>query len=333
MISIGKFLKSATETEQALMRVVQLLLQGIALHAVEGPPEDFANFRNSIQNIANALQHDFEMADLLVHAGSALRSLEDYNKRAARYLRSPGADLQAMVKMLADAVAAMSSASEENIRRLREIEVQVVSATQAEDVRLIRVKLSECLAEIRKESERQRTETARATEQFTQDIQRFRAEMAAQPLDDKDAVTGLPGRTLAEEALSRACQSETPVYVAVMVLDRLQTFNTRFGCTVGDEVLRYFAGFLRRQLRPADQIFRWTGPIMIGLLARPQRLEIVREEVARLMDYKYEHTVRTAARTILLPVSARWTVFPAMASPRLLGQKIETFATGHPVRD
>jgi len=333
VISIGKFLKSASETEQALMRVIQLLLQGIALHAVESAPNDLANFRNSIQIIAEALQHDCETPALLVHAGSALRSLADYNKRAARYLRSPGVDLQAMVKMLTDAVAAIGSASEENVRRLREIEAQVVSATEVEDVRLIRARLSECLAEIRKESERQRTETARTTEQLTHSLQRVGAAAAQAAPDDKDAITGLPGRSVAEEALSRACQSESPVYIAVMVLDRLQTFNTRFGYAVGDEVLRYFAGFLRRQLLPADQIFRWTGPAMIALLARPQRLEIVREEIGRLMEYKYEHTVRTVARTILLPISARWTVFPAMASPRLLSQKIEGFATSQTARD
>ena len=43
------------------------------------------------------------------------------------------------------------------------------------------------------------------------------------------------------------------------------------------------------------------------------------------MEVKYEHTVRTASRTILLPISVRWAVFPLMASPRLLSQKIENF--------
>ena len=64
---------------------------------------------------------------------------------------------------------------------------------------------------------------------------------------------------------------------------------------------------------------------MLALLSRPVRLEIVREEIARLMEYKYEHTVKTSSRTILLPISARWAVFPMMAAPRLLVQKIDTF--------
>ena len=60
-------------------------------------------------------------------------------------------------------------------------------------------------------------------------------------------------------------------------------------------------------------------------LPRPNRLEIVRDEMARLMELRYEHTVQTPSRTILLPITPRWTVFPSMAAPRLLIHKIDAF--------
>ena len=50
-----------------------------------------------------------------------------------------------------------------------------------------------------------------------------------------------------------------------------------------------------------------------------------RDEVARLMEVRCEHTVQTASRAILLPIAARWTVFPTMAAPRLLIHKIDAF--------
>jgi len=65
--------------------------------------------------------------------------------------------------------------------------------------------------------------------------------------------------------------------------------------------------------------------VLVGILARPNRLERVRDEIGRIMEVKYEHTVRTASRTILLPISIRWALFPMMAVPRLLTQKIENF--------
>ena len=107
----------------------------------------------------------------------------------------------------------------------------------------------------------------------------------------------------------------------------------RFGHSVGDEVLRYFGGFLGGRLRPGDRIFRWSGSVLVALLPRPNRLEIVRDEVARVMEIRCEHTVQTASRTILLPITARWAVFPSMAAPRLLIHKIDAFADMKAARD
>jgi len=43
--------------------------------------------------------------------------------------------------------------------------------------------------------------------------------------------------------------------------------------------------------------------------------------------------VQTASRTILLPIAARWTVFPSMAAPRLLMHKIDAFAEAKAARE
>jgi hypothetical protein len=72
-------------------------------------------------------------------------------------------------------------------------------------------------------------------------------------------------------------------------------------------------------------MFRWSGSALLVLLPRPNRLEIVRDEIARLMDVRCEHTVQTASRTMLLPIAARWTGFPSMAEPRLLIHKVDVF--------
>jgi len=45
------------------------------------------------------------------------------------------------------------------------------------------------------------------------------------------------------------------------------------------------------------------------------------------MEHKYEHTARTASRTVLLPITLRWAVFPMMAPPLLLIRKIDAFVT------
>jgi GGDEF domain-containing protein len=318
VISLKNILQDDNASEPALLPIVRLLLQGIERHPIEGQPDDLAAFRASIQGFANSLDGGLAASELLLQAGSAMQALEDYNQRTARYLKRPAGEWQAVVTMLASALAGMSAAGEEEIRRLREVTGRVRSANGLEEVHKIRLQLAECLAELHVETRHQKDQGARIPAPPTVEPEL--------PPAGNDPATGFPTRLQAEEALVHAWQTDPPSYVVVMALDRLQIFNMRFGRSVADEVLRYFAGFLRGRFPTGDRIFRWSDASVVVLLPRPNRLEIVRDEVARLMDATCEHTVQTASRTILLPIVARWAVFPSMAAPRLLIHKIDAFA-------
>jgi GGDEF domain-containing protein len=317
VISLKKILQDDGAAEETLLRIVRLLLQGIQEHAIEGDPDDLGGFRTSIQKLTNALEGELTVSELLVQAGSALQTLEDYNRRTARYLKRPAGEWQAVVTRLISALAGMPTADGAKVGQLREISGRVRSAGGVDEVHKIRLQLSECLTELQLDTRRQKEQDACVPEPA--------AESGPAPAGN-DAATGFATRAQAEEALVHAWQTDPPSYVAVMALERLQIFNMRFGHSVGDEVLRYYGEFLLAQLRPGDRIFRWSSGALLALLARPNRLEIVRDELARLMDIRCEHTVQTASRTILLPITARWTVFPSMAAPRLLIHKIDAFA-------
>jgi diguanylate cyclase (GGDEF)-like protein len=317
VISLKKILQDDDAAEETLLRVVRLLLQGIQQHAIEGDPDDLGGLRMDIQRLTAALEGSLTASELLVQAGSVLQTLEDYNLRTARYLKRPAGEWQAVVTMLISVIAAMPAADERTVTRLREISGGVRSANRTDEVHKIRLQLAACMTELQLDARRQKDQGTSTPE--------------PSPAVDEpgpggtDKVTGLSTRSQAEEALAEAWQSDPPTYVAVMALDRLQIFNMRFGHSVGDEVIRYYAEFLSGRLRAGDRIFRWSAGALLALLPRPNRLEIVREEVARLMEVRCEHTVQTASRTILLPIAARWTVFPSMAAPRLLIHKIDAF--------
>jgi diguanylate cyclase (GGDEF)-like protein len=310
-------------SEESLLRIVHLLLQGMEQHAIEGDPEDTAAFRAGMQKLSNSLEGELTISELLVQSGSALQILEDYNRRAARYLKRSAGEWQAVVTMLLSAMTAMLPPGDEKTVRMREIAGRVRTTAEVEEVHKIRLQLAECITELHLDSRRQKTQESRVPT----------AKSAVPATAVQDTVTGLATRAQAETALTQAWQTEPPSYVAVMALDRLQIFNLRFGHSVGDEVLRYYSDFLRERLRPGDSIFRWSDGALLALLPRPNRLEIVRDEMARLMDIRCEHTVQTASRTMLLPINARWTVFPSMAAPRLLIHKIDAFAEMKAVKE
>jgi GGDEF domain-containing protein len=148
-----------------------------------------------------------------------------------------------------------------------------------------------------------------------------------------DELTGLPVRARAIELISAACESEQPAFVAIIVIDRLQAVNAALGIEAGDQLLRYFSGYVQRSLASGDQLFRWTGASILALVLRPTKIETLREEVRYLLEQKLEYTVRTPTRSVRLPVTARWALYPTMASSRLLIQRMDAFASMQPARD
>jgi GGDEF domain-containing protein len=327
VISIKKLLNADQEAANSTLRVAQILLQGIGDHAIRCDPGEYVQFHQSMEQTAAALAGGAGGAESLTQAEGAVRLLEDYNRRTAQGLRVRGSELQGMVKMLTTAIGEISTSGEENVSRLRGIEDLVSSVTQIEDVRAVRVQLSVCLDQIRKEAGRQKVVSSTVVDRLKQELGRVQTDKST------DALTGLPVRARAVELISNACESEQPAFAAVMVIDRLQAVNAALGSEAGDQLLRYFSGYVARGLTSGDQLFRWTGASLLALVLRPVKIETLRQEIGYLLEQKLEYTVRTATRSVRLPVTARWTLFPTMASSRLLIQRIDTFASLQPAKN
>jgi len=333
VISIKKFLTSNTE-DQTLLDVILVLIQGIGEHAVAGNLNDIERFRESIKEIALALAGDISPADLLVRAGAVLQCLEDHNSRAIRHQNLQTAELQTIVRMLTYTVGAISASGHANLNRLGEIEKQIAVASELDDIRGIKLKLAGCLADIRKEAQRQRQETGQTLEQLNQSLDQARLHSAGAPQGQPaDPINSLPPRAEAEAALAEAGIAGSSAYAAVMALDRLQVLNQRFGEAVADEILVEFTRMVRKQLTPGDRLFRWGPHAFLALLPRPSTIERVRVEIGRIMESKLEHTIEMPSRSVMVPIVARWTLLPMMAAPRLIYQQIDAFISGSAQRD
>jgi GGDEF domain-containing protein len=280
-----------------------------------------------MEHAAAALAERGRGPESLMRAAEVIRELEEYNRRTAQQLRTRGTELQGMVKMLTTAIGEISTAGEENVIRLRHIEGMVTSVSQVDDVRAVKAQLSACLDEIRKESGRQKLAASSTVERLRQDLE------LVHPGSFTDAVTALPVRAQAVELICNACESGQPAFAAVMVIDRLQAVNTAFGPEVGDQLLRCFSGHVRNNLPSGDRVFRWTGASLMALVTRFNKVEPLRDEIKQLMERKLEYTVRTATRSVRLPVAARWAIFPISAPSPLLIQKIDVFAAMQPARN
>jgi GGDEF domain-containing protein len=328
MISLRKFWTDTDkEAEPAtLTRVVQLLIQGIALHAVEGDPLDHQMFRREMQTQMDAVEASPTPAELLVSIGAVLQALEGYNSRTTRHMRLQGAELYHMITMLTRTVETLGSGSEHSVGRLREIEGQLEKTSVIEDVRLLKTQLAECLDGIRTEAQRQKAESARAIASMQADIRDSQERISvagAGPV--LDPTTGVPARAAAAAALAELVLSPHPPYAALFVVDRIQLLNSRFGYEVGDRVLKSYLEELRKHLPPGDQIFRWSGPAFLALLNRPDRIEKVREHLRFSLPPKVERNFELSKRSVLLSITATWAVFPVTPPLDEMVERLDTF--------
>ena len=133
---------------------------------------------------------------------------------------------------------------------------------------------------------------------------------------DVDPATGLPGKSEADRAIRAALESPQGKFLVVAVCSRVQAVNARFGYSVGDQVLAAFAEHFKKGLSVRDQIFRWQGPAFVVLLERAERLERVRTEIRQFADTRVDKTIEVGQRTVLIPISATWAIFPLGSATR-----------------
>jgi GGDEF domain-containing protein len=335
VISLKSYLlrDSGDEAEAAYRRIISLLLQGIALHAVEGDQADFDRFRAELDKSQKTVTPETPIAELLVIVGGVLRSMEEYNQRTSKFVHRQNTELQLMVSMLTQTVISIGSSSDRSVAKLQEIDKAIERTSQVEDIQILKLRLGECLEAVREETNRQKKDGASALQTLKGELENAHERMGTVALRHAlDTATGLPAKGEAETAIEAATVAPHTTYLLIAVCSRIQAINARFGYAVGDRILAAFAEHFRKSL-PRDKIFRWQGPALVALLERTDRIDRVRSEIRQFADTKLEKTIEVGRRTVLIPISASWSLLHVAPPYEAFVKQIDAFSAAQIPRD
>lgn len=317
---------TGVDEEGMFRRVISLLLQGISLHAVEGDRTDYDRFRTDFERIQASLGKEASGQELLVATGAANQALADYGQRTTRFIRQQGAVLHNMISMLTQTMVSIGAGSETSAERLQAIEKEIARAVVIEDVQTLKLRLADCLKNLREEVVRQKAQAQEQARQLLRDVEHAR-DCVQDPPDvdgEIDSATGLRTRSAAKTAFHAALQTGGRKYVVTAVVNRIQSVNRHFGYAVGDQLLKKFSDLFGATLAKNDRLFRWRGPALVALLEREESIHAVQAEIRRISSKRIEGVLEVGEGA-LLPVSASWLVLALDSSAADMAKAIEKF--------
>lgn len=323
------------ETDRAAyIQALSLLVQGMELHTLGVDVEDYDQFRASLGAIQESLIPAIPPAGLLVLVGQTIQSFEQYNQRAGARLRLQFQELRSTIATLAAGLANMASASDASLSQLREIQSHFLDAEKIDDFRALKNQLAECLKNMAVEAGKHRKNSASVMAALNGDANAFERSVGRTcRAGDADPVTGLPGRAEAEKALSQAVDNGHHAMAAVFVMKQLNQLSSRFGYQAGNTLLESLAAYLGSGAAPEGGLYRWSGTALLALFNSNVPLVRVRQKIRSLIGDMPPREIKIGARTVAIPVSVGWTVFPVCPPVERLFRQLEAFFQGQSAED
>jgi GGDEF domain-containing protein len=329
LLSVKRFL-TQLEEEAAYRRVLSMLLEAVATHALNLDRDACRSFRERIGEIRQAMASEASLEALLVDAGAAVETIGDYARETTRLMQTQGADLQRMIAMLAGTSTDIGGVGGQAWAPLQKNGDSLERASAAEDASTVQTRLQECQCAIQEDAKPKKPEPDKTVQELYPQISRKQESPHNLGLDP---VTDLPCETAAQTQFLSALRTGEQKHVAVFVLGSAQRINLRFGRAAGDEVIRALKQYLAGRLGSGDRMFRWPGPAIIALLASTEPFERVRARLKRFLEKPIERTFDINGRSVLIPLSIAWSVFALSVPLAVPNRQIHDFIVGQGYRD
>jgi GGDEF domain-containing protein len=332
ILSIKRYLNNPS-SETALRQAIALLIEKLGACVINGDAQESEDFRDEIWSIHEALTPDLPPEYVLTLAESAARAFEKYNRQMMGAIGKRSSDFQRIIRMLRENLLNIAGENTDSAQFLTSIGEELERGTGFKDLRRLELHLEKCMSNVRGEVEREKAMLETRIERLQIEIENCRRPAEILPQREVDPATGARPKVDCVAAIQQAINRGTRHYAIVMVVNRIQPINARFGRDAGDWMLLRFKEHIESQLLPSDQLFRWTGPAIVAVLERPEGFDYVRGLVKRMLDTRIETTYVIQSRSVLIPISAAWSIFTLPSTAEATEKQIETFIASQGSRD
>jgi GGDEF domain-containing protein len=314
------------ERSNAYQGMLELLAATVTEHPIDIDHAECDRFKSEVAGIRGRFSRDASSEQFSLAVSAISTALERHHRAVNSLARRQGSELQNMVAMLTQTIKSMGAGSEHSASNLEMIAGQLKRASALEDIYQLRLRLGDCLKNLRDEATRQRNENQGSVQKLKQELAASQQRLANHGIEtDVDRVTGFAGRSAAEVAIHEAAEEPEQHYVVVAVLGKMQSINARFGYAVGDEVLCDFAARVAGRLCSRAAFYRWSGPAVIGILRRAETINAIRAEVARVAEDPITKSLVNGEQNAFLTTSAVSMVLPVAPPAGEIIARIDNF--------
>jgi GGDEF domain-containing protein len=330
LMSVKRYL-TQMEEEAAYRKVVSMLLDCVAASALNLDQEKFESFRSRIVELRQEISAVTTVESLIAYAGEAVQAIGDFSRETSGLIHTQIDEMQKMIGTLATKPpgAGGTEVREASPPVTPRVDSPQVSAV-AQEVSILKARLRASLASIRDGTAHPKPELERLAQAPDSKVP---GKQEPPRTIDIDPITELPCEAAARAQFLSALHSGTQRHAVVFVLGSAQRINLRFGRAAGDEILRELKRYVAGQLQPGDRMFRWPGPAVVALLAGTEQFDRVRTRMKRFLEKPIEREFDINGRSVLIPLSIAWSVFPVALPLAGLNRQIHDFIASQGYRD
>jgi len=221
--------------------------------------------------------------------------LQQWAETTADYFKKKTEEVKEILLMMAAAADGVSDRDQRYTAQLSQISTDLQKVSNLEDLTAIRKSLSSTSAELNKCVATMEQDGKETVAKLRAELQNYQARvLEVERLASVDALTGLANRREVERQLELRVTQTKPFCVMLFDLNGFKPINDQYGHAAGDDLLKQFAGELRRFFRALDTVGRWGGDEFVVILDCD--LNTARSRLNGLEKWLYgDYTIQSAS--------------------------------------